>query len=287
MLPTVNTPLIALSNLFADRSVYAKCEHLVPAGSFKIHGAKHLLDHLGRQDGPRLLVVPSMGNTALGAAAGARRYNFAMIGVVPTTISPAKDEKLASLGVELVKLPCGGSELLVRAKEIAAERGGYFAHPHLDRLWTDGYQVIAEQILTGLPECRSLVIPVGGGGLLMGLTEYLMRRRAGVKVYGCEPWNYPTYARFEHARSATIADGLMLDQPHAVVRQRIDELGIGIHLVSEEDISEAMQDLYEKQGLVVEPSSAITVAFVRRHRGELEEPIAVVLTGGNIVRADG
>jgi threonine dehydratase len=171
MLSTVNTPLIRLSNLFPDREVYAKCEFLAPSGCFKIHGAKHLLDHLSRENGPRLLVVPSMGNTALGAAAGARSYHFSMIGVVPTTISRAKDEKLKALGVELVKIAGGGSELLLRAKQLATERGAYFVHPHLDPLWTDGYQVIAEQILTAVPECRSLVIPVGGGGLLMGLTE--------------------------------------------------------------------------------------------------------------------
>src|SRR5262249_58588169 len=130
-----------------DRKVYAKCEFLAPSGCFKIRGAVHLLDHLSREGGARQLIVPSMGNTALGAAVGAKAFGFGMIGVVPQTIARAKDEKLRALGVDLVKIDGKGSELLRRATEIARERGGYFVHPHLDPLWTDGYESIAAEIL--------------------------------------------------------------------------------------------------------------------------------------------
>jgi threonine dehydratase len=146
--------------------------------------------------------------------------------------------------------------------------------------------VIAEQILGALPECRSLVIPVGGGGLLMGLTQYLARRPAPIKLYGCEPYNYPTYASFDHQRSPTIADGLMLEVPHPTVRQRMDALGIAVHLLSEGQIRAAMAGLYREQAIIVEPSSAIAVAFVQAHRRELAEPICVLLTGQNIARED-
>src|SRR5206468_1002137 len=98
MIALVNTPLIRLGNLFSDRQVYAKCEFLAPSGSFKIHATAHLLAHLYRESKTRELVVPSMGNTALGVAVGARAYGFSMVGVVPKTISRAKDEKLRALG---------------------------------------------------------------------------------------------------------------------------------------------------------------------------------------------
>jgi threonine dehydratase len=286
MLPAVNTPLVRLSNLFPDTEVYAKCEFLAPSGSFKIHGAAHLLEHLQREGRTRLLVVPSMGNTAVGAAAGARAFGFTMIGVVPTTLSRAKDDKLQSLGVDLVKIAGGGSDLLRRAKEIAAEKGAYFVHPHLDPLWTDGYQIIAEQILKALPGCRSLVLPVGGGGLLMGLTEYLAHHPTPIKLFGCEAYNYPTYAAFAHARTPTIAEGLVLEIPHPPVQHRIKTLGIAIHLIQEAEIREAMAELYQRHALIVEPSSAITMAFVQAHRAELEEPVCMILTGGNITRED-
>ena len=68
-----------------------------------------------------------------------------MVGVVPQTISRAKDEKLQALGVELLKIAGGGSDLLRHATALAEERGGYFVHPHLDPLWTDGYQGIAAE----------------------------------------------------------------------------------------------------------------------------------------------
>jgi threonine dehydratase len=286
MLPLVPTPLIRLGNLFPRREVYAKCEFLGPSGCFKIRGAVHLLDHLRREGGTRQLIVPSMGNTALGAATGAQALGFSMTGVVPQTIARAKDEKLRALGVELIKIAGGGSDLLRRATDLARERNGYFVHPHLDPLWTDGYQSIAAEVLRDLPGCRSLVLPVGGGGLLMGLLAYLRDNPARVRLFGCEPYNYPKYARFDHARSATIADGLILETPHPQVQQAIAEGGVTISLVPEADIRAALKELFEAQALVVEPSSAITLALVNARGGELEEPICVILTGENITRED-
>jgi threonine dehydratase len=286
MLPALRTPLIRLGNLFPGRQVHAKCEFLAPSGCFKIRGAAHLLGLLSREGRGQPLIVPSMGNTALGAAVGAKALGFRMVGVVPQTIARAKDEKLQALGVELIKIAGGGSDLLNRATEVAAERKGYFVHPHLDPLWTDGYQAVAEEILQALPACRSLVFPLGGGGLLMGLTQYLRRHPAPVKLFGSEPYNYPKYGRFDHPRSTTIADGLMLEKPHPAVQQRIAEDGVTVHLVPEANIRTALAELYDKQALVVEPSSAITLAFIQAHAAELEEPVCAVLTGGNIARDD-
>jgi threonine dehydratase len=287
MRPVFKTPLIRLGNLFPDRQVFAKCEFLAPGGSFKIRGAEHLLDHLSRESSTRQLIVPSMGNTAIGAATGAKEFGFSMIGVVPPTLAAAKEDRLQRLGVELVKVPGGGSELLRTAKVLAQEKGGYFVHPHLDPLWTDGYQVIAEQILSALPACRSLVVPIGGGGLLLGLMAGLERHTAKVKLFGCEAFNYPTYAAFTHQRSATIADGLVLENPHPLVRQKIDAWKIDVHLIEDDKIRAAMAVLFNEQGLTVEPSSAITVALVQAHdQGAMEEPICVVLTGENITRED-
>jgi threonine dehydratase len=286
MHPISPTPLVRLGNLFPERAVHAKCEFLAPSGCFKIRGATHLLDHLSREGKVSHLVVPSMGNTALGAATGAKACGFSMTGVVPQTISRAKDDKLRALGVELIKIAGGGSDLLRSAKDIAQERGGYFVHPHLDPLWTDGYQSIAAEILDALPECRSLVFPVGGGGLLQGLLAHLKNNPTSVRLFGCEPYNYPKYARFDHARTTTIADGLLVEKPNPPVQQAIVDGKITITMVSEEDIREALRELFEKQALVVEPSSAITLGFVKTHAAELDEPICVVLTGENIARED-
>jgi threonine dehydratase len=280
------TPLIRLGNLFPRREVYAKCEYLAPSGCFKIRGARHLLHHLGPESCSRQLIVPSMGNTALGAATGAQEFGFSMVGVVPQTIARAKDDKLRELGVELILIEGGGSDLLRHAMTVAEERGGYFVHPHLDHHWTDGYQSIAAEIESALPRCRSLVFPVGGGGLLLGLLAYQRKHSASVRLYGCEPHNYPKYARFDHARTSTIADGLLLESPHVPVQQAIAERGVAISLVPEESIRSALKELFETQGIVIEPSSAVPLAFVQAHAHELEEPICVVLTGENIARED-
>jgi threonine dehydratase len=286
MLDIPPTPLIRLGNLFPDRTVYAKCEFLAPSGCFKVRGAVHLLDELKRAGRDTTLVVPSSGNTAVGAAVAARAYGVRMVGVVPQTIAKAKDDKLRALGVELIKIPGGGSELLRRASEIAHERSAYFVHPHLDPLWTDGYQAIAGEIMQKLPKCRSIIFPVGGGGLLMGLSEYLRRQAADIRLFGCEPYNYPKYHAFSHSRSATIADGLILENPHPQVQQRIAEDRVGLALAAEADIQAATRSLFECQGLVVEPSSAIAAAFVTNHSAELPEPICLILTGHNIAPED-
>src|SRR5262249_940816 len=101
-----------------------------------------------------------------------------------------------------------------------------------------------------------------------------------------EPYNYPKYARFDHARSATIADGLLLETPHPPVQQAIAAAGVAVSLVPEADIRTALKDLFETQGLVVEPSSAVPLAFGRAHGGEVEGPVCVVLTGANIAPED-
>lgn len=286
MLAKMAAPLVRLGNLFPDRTIYAKCEHLASSGCFKIRGAMHLLNHLRREGRTPPLVVPSMGNTALGVAVAARVLGFQMTGVVPQTISRDKDEKLHALGVELIKVSGGGNELLSRATEVARERGAYFVHPHLDPLWTDGYEGILAEVLHELPACRTLVFPVGGGGLLMGLTEYLRRRPAPLRLIGCEAYNYPAYTPYQHTRTATIADGLLMDNPHPAVQERIAADGIAMRLVSEEAIRTAMEKLFRHQGLMVEPSSAITAAFVSTHAEEIEEPACIVLTGGNITWDD-
>src|SRR5207253_8921101 len=90
---TLATPLVRLGNLFPNREVYAKCEFLSPSGSFKDRGAAHLLTKLGRESGNRLLVVPSMGNTPLGAALAAKGFGLSMGGVVAQTIGRPNDEK--------------------------------------------------------------------------------------------------------------------------------------------------------------------------------------------------
>jgi len=280
------TPLIRLDKLFPDSHVYAKCEFTAPSGCFKIRGAVHLLERLINTGNARSLVVPSMGNTALGAATGAQAFGFSMTGVVPLNISQDKDEKLKAMGVELIKIAGGGSELLRVATEIANETGGYFVHPHLDSAWTDGYREISAELLRTLPSCRTLIFPVGGGGLMLGILSHLKEHWAGLKLIGCEPYNYPKYATYDHKRTTTIADGLRIESPHAPVQKAIEEAGVTIVMVSETDIRMAMKDLYETHEIVVEPSSAITIAYVKNHIEDLEPPICTVLTGQNISRED-
>jgi threonine dehydratase len=347
---TPATPLVRLSNLFPNHQVFAKCEHLNVSGSFKIRGALHLLDALSHQSPPvSTLVVPSMGNTALGCAEGIKMVNqqpppreatlgFKMVAVVPQSITPAKDRKLASMGIEMIKVAGAGKAVLDAAHAHAQSTNSYMVHPHLDCSWTDGYQRIISEIQQQLPSCRTIVFPVGGGGLLMGLTcaQQLDQqqvdgngRMCAIKFVGAEAAAAFKYTTFNIDRShhvgSTIADGLMLDVPHAQVQQRVAECKLDIGLVSERDIKQTMHDMYQLHGMMIEPSSAVPVALVRAciahhssssttttmhatvatsdatdiappelsvlnytatHAIQLQEPIVVITTGDNIGRDD-
>jgi threonine dehydratase len=138
-------------------------------------------------------------------------------------------------------------------------------------------------VLAALPDCRTLVIPVGGGGLLMGLLAQL--KGTPVRVIGVEPFNYPKYASFTHARTPTIADGLVLETPHPAVQRAIAEAGVEIAMVTDEAVRAATRAVYAAQGLEVEPSSAVPLAYVAAHP-DPAGPVAVVLTGGNVTRDD-
>src|SRR5438309_11126322 len=96
------TPLVRLGNLFARRDVYAKCEFVAPSGCFKIRGATHLLTYLGREGKTRLLIVPSMGNNAVGPAEGAKAFGFEMTGVVTENSFWALNKQLRHYGVDLI-----------------------------------------------------------------------------------------------------------------------------------------------------------------------------------------
>src|SRR5438270_11942186 len=98
MQSAVQIPLVRLANLFPALEGHAKCEFRAASGSFKDRGVSHLLGRLSKEAKTRLLVVPSMGNTALATAAVARDFGFSMVGVVPQNISRAKDERLQALG---------------------------------------------------------------------------------------------------------------------------------------------------------------------------------------------
>jgi len=168
-----------------------------------------------------------------------------MTGVVPNTIARAKDEKLRALGVELIKIAGGGSDLLRYATDFAKERGGYFVHPTLTRSGTDGYQSIGSRGATRPPRLPFALVSGRRRRLAHGLLAYLRNNPAPVRLFGCEPFNYPKYAHFDHARSTTIADGLMLETPHPQVQQSIADGGVAIGLVAEADIRTALKDLFE------------------------------------------
>ena len=228
-----------------------------------------------------------MGNTALGAATGAQAFGFSMTGVVPQTIARAKDEKLRALGVELIKIAGGGSDLLrVRHRPRQGTRAAISCIPTWTRSGPTATSPSPPRSCATSPVAGRSCFRWAAAGLLMGLLAYLRNNPAPVRLFGCEPYNYPKYARFDHARSTTIADGLILETPHPQVQQAIAEGGVAISLVPEADIRTALKDLFEAQALVVEPSSAITLAFVKAHAEELEEPICVILTGENIARED-
>ncbi len=209
MLPIPPTPLVRLANLFPTREVYAKCEFLAPSGCFKIRGATHLLEHL----------QPGGANPATGRAVDGEhgpRRGRRCTGVRlrhdrrrAADHRPGQGREAASPGRRVrSRSPAVAATCCAAPPTSPRSAAATSCIPTWIRSGPTATSPSPPRFCTPCPTAARSCFPVGGGGLLMGLLAYLRNNPAPVRLFGCEPYNYPKYARFDHARSTTIADGL-------------------------------------------------------------------------------
>lgn len=273
------------------REVYLKLECEQVTGSFKLRGAFNVIATLPEELRERGVVASSAGNHGLGVAWAAQHFGTAATIFVPATAPRVKREGIEALGATVNAEAPHYDAAMERALAFAEERRATFIHPCTGDALLAGQGTVALEVLEELPALRTFITPVGGGGLLGGCGLLLRHVAPDVRIIGAQSEHTAAMARSLAAAAVvsipplpTLADGLAGD---------IDEiaLDIGQHTldamltVPEQAIARAIAWLAREEGLVVEGAGAVGVAALLEGRvTDVEGPVAIVVSGGNIDR---
>ena len=260
------TPL--LTTPIDGRQVSLKLEHLQAAGVFKIRGALNAL--LARREGGlqvTSVVTASGGNHGLGVATAARWLGIPATVYVPDTVPDIKASRIAAAGAEVVKTGRVYADAERAARAFAAGQGRFYVHAYDDPAVVAGQGTLAAEIVADLPECDVVAVPVGGGGLLAGVSGGLAAIDHAARVVGVEPEGCPTlHAAVEAGEPVDVgADSVAAS---ALGAARIGRLAfsayrtnpVGLALVSDKEIVAARDRLWEEFRLAVEPAAATVFA---------------------------
>jgi threonine dehydratase len=281
-----HTPLIALPG---SRPVRVKAEFRQPIGAFKIRGAWTAVRRLPDGDRARGVVTSSSGNHGLGVAFAAQRHGIPAVVVMPESAPAVKVAGVRALGGEVIQVgKTRGPEQTAEAERLMAERGLCFIPPYDHPDVIAGQGTCGLEILEEWPEVGTLVVPVGGGGLLAGICAAVRVFRPAVRVIAVEP---DGIRKLSAARAAggpveldggtSLADGLLTRSVGQLTWPLIAPTVHEVLAVTDPEIQTAMRWL-ASHGLRVEPSGAVTTAAWLAGRVTGTDPIALVATGGNV-----
>ncbi len=286
------TPLVDVSDI-AGKPLRLKCETLQPGGAFKIRGAYNMVAQLPEAERRRGVITYSSGNHGQAVAIAAQALGIPAVVVMPTTAPRIKVEGAKTFGAEVVFEGTTTLHRKARAEQIAAERHLTMVPP-FDHEWIiEGQGTLGLEILEECDDVGTVLVPIGGGGLISGVAAAIKQTRPDVRVIGVEPTGAASMKNSIDAgevrtleQVATIADGLMAVRPgnlnFAHVRQFVDRLVT----VEDSEIAAAVRWLFERAKIVAEPSGAATVAAALRADARYDPTIVAIVSGGNLDPAD-
>ncbi|MGJ4844182.1 threonine ammonia-lyase [Leifsonia sp. Le1] len=273
--------------------VFLKCENLQRTGSYKIRGAYNRMAKLSAEERERGVVAASAGNHAQGVAFAARELGIHATIFMPVGVAIPKFQATRDYGADVVLSGSIVDETLRAAADFAAETGAVlippFDHPDV----VAGQGTLGLEILDDVPDAATIVVPIGGGGLISGVASAVKQRAAAegreIRVIGVQAANAAAYPPSldageptEIALVATIADGIAVSKPGALNFQIIRDVVDEVVTVSEDDIARALLVLLERAKLVVEPAGAAAVAAILAGKVPAIGPTVAILSGGNI-----
>ena len=290
----VRTPLLEWTGAADRRKLFLKLENLQPIGAFKLRGAYNKVASFSDEERRRGVISYSSGNHAQGVAYAARAFGVKAIIVMPSNAPKNKLEATAALGAEIVTVGPGSEERRLRAEQLAAEHGYAIVPPYNDEKIIAGQGTVGLEILEDLPGVETVLVPVGGGGLISGVSAAIKLSNPKVKVIGVEPELVAdAQASLRAGRivsfpaeqvSRTMADGLRTQSIGAINFEHIRAYVDDIVSVTEDEIREATRALSANARTVAEPSGAVAPAAFLFHADELPNTKinVAVISGGNI-----
>jgi threonine dehydratase len=278
-------------------TVHLKAENLQRAGSFKVRGAYVRMARLTDEEKSRGVVAASAGNHAQGVALAAKKLGVEATIFMPRGVALPKLAATRDHGAEVVLHGSNVDEALAEAQRFSDESGAVFIHPFNHTDVVAGQGTIGLEILEQQPDVDTVLMGIGGGGLLAGAAVALKQQAAKqgrtIKLIGVQAENAAAYPPSLAADALvplkgvrTIADGIAVGRPGEIPFEIIKELVDDVVTVSEDAIAKALIFLMERSKLIVEPAGAVGVAALME--GKLEElgitpkSVVAVLSGGNI-----
>ncbi|HET6294520.1 MAG TPA: threonine ammonia-lyase [Kribbella sp.] len=269
--------------------VFLKCENLQRTGSFKLRGAYVRMARLSKKERARGVVAASAGNHAQGVALAAQLLGIKATVFMPHGAPIPKEKATRAYGAEIRFVGTSIDDCLKAAREFEAETGAILIHPF------DHRDIVAGQATTGLeiveqcPQVRTVVVPVGGGGLIAGIALAMQRDGMPIEVVGVQAKGAAAYPvsllkgePVQLEKMATMADGIAVGLPGQVPFEAIQQHVGEVLTVDENSLSKALLLVLERAKLVVEPAGAAAVAAVLDEPQRFKPPVVVVLSGGNI-----
>ncbi|MDP1684632.1 threonine ammonia-lyase [Hydrogenophaga sp.] len=268
--------------------VFLKFENLQYTASFKERGACNKLAQLTAAEKASGVIAMSAGNHAQGVAYHAQRLGLRAVIVMPRFTPGVKVERTRGFGAEVVLHGDTLEESRTHARELAAQQGLVFVHPYDDEAIVAGQGTVALEMLREQPDLDTLVVAIGGGGLIAGMATAAKAIRPDIEIIGVQTERFPAMVNAIKGThlpqgTSTIAEGIAVGTPgvitEAIVRQKVDDL----LLVDEGDIEQAIVMLLEIEKTLVEGAGAAGLAALIKHPQRFAgKRVGLVLCGGNI-----
>lgn len=292
--PFVHRTPVATSRALDERSgrrLWLKCELLQRTGSFKFRGATNAVRMLSDEEAARGVVTHSSGNHAQALALAARMRGIEAHVVMPSNSLETKKAAVRGYGGRVVECEPTLEARETTAARVLADTGGTLIPPYDHPNVIAGQGTIALELLAECPQLDAIVVPLGGGGMISGITLAAKALKPSIRIIGAEPALAGDAARSKAEGSlqpamppVSIADGLRtaLGQlTFPIVRDLVDE----VRLVDEDAIVDWMRFTWERTKLTIEPSAAVGVAVACGAAGALDDSlgeVGVILCGGNV-----
>ncbi len=282
------TPLLDVTAL-AGRPLLLKCESMQPGGAFKIRGAYNMVARLTPEQRARGVVTYSSGNHGQAMALAARELGAPAVVVMPTTAPAIKVEGARGFGAEVIFAGTTSSDRKTRAEQESTARGLTMVPP-FDHDWIiAGQGTLGLELLQQCPDVETVLVPVGGGGLLAGVAAAIKQTKPSIRVIGVEPAGAAAMKASlaqGHVvtldKTASVADGLMPVRPGDLTFAHAQKYVDDVITVEDEQIIDAVLWLFTKAKVVAEPSGAATVAAALAGLVTGSGPTIAIVSGGNI-----